>query len=69
MRPRTRNHQLSLSRHHYPIVINIFYGRQRRFVSRRLTYFILVLTVFVYALSNVLFPTVVPVEAFEDAEK
>ena len=51
------------------MVINIFYDRQCRFVSRRLTYLTLVLIVFVYTFSTRLFPTVVPVEAFEDTAK
>lgn len=69
MCPRTRNHQLSLSRHHYPMVITIFYDSQCGFVSRCLTYLVLVLIVFVYTFPTILFPTVVPVEASEDAAK
>lgn len=51
------------------MVINIFYDRQCRFISRRLTYLILVLIVFVYTFSTHLFPTATPVEGFEDAAK
>ncbi|KAM0500031.1 hypothetical protein ACHAP8_005169 [Fusarium lateritium] len=48
---------------------SVFFGRQRRFVSRRLAYAVLILIIFVYAIITVLSPTVVPVAAPEDATK
>ncbi|RGP72710.1 hypothetical protein FLONG3_6718 [Fusarium longipes] len=51
------------------MAIGIFFGRQRRFVPRRLIYLFLVLVALVYTLSTVLFPTIAPVAAPEDAAR
>ncbi|KAF4453217.1 hypothetical protein F53441_4090 [Fusarium austroafricanum] len=51
------------------MAINIFYGRQRRFVSRRLTYLVLVLIVFVYSILTIVAPAAAPVDRSEDAVK
>ncbi|KAK6702927.1 hypothetical protein SNK04_012823 [Fusarium graminearum] len=50
------------------MAISIFFGRQRRFMSRRLTYAVLLLVVFVYTIVSVLSPTV-PVAGSGDTEK
>ncbi|KAH7263541.1 hypothetical protein BKA59DRAFT_60452 [Fusarium tricinctum] len=49
------------------MAINVFYGRQRRFGSRRLTYLVLVLIVFVYATYTTLSPVVAPLDTSDDA--
>ncbi|EXM26654.1 hypothetical protein RAB80_011975 [Fusarium oxysporum f. sp. vasinfectum] len=51
------------------MAINIFYGRQRRFVSRRLTYLVLVLIVFAYSTLTLLSPNAAQTDVAEDAAK
>jgi hypothetical protein len=51
------------------MAINIFFGRQRRFISRRLTYLVLVLVTLVYTAFTVLSPAVAPVAAPEQVAK
>ncbi|KAG8670167.1 hypothetical protein FPOAC2_09512 [Fusarium poae] len=51
------------------MAISIFFGRQRRFVSRRLTYAALVFIAFIYSIIAVLSPNAVPVAAPENAAK
>ncbi|KAF9768935.1 hypothetical protein IL306_013703, partial [Fusarium sp. DS 682] len=51
------------------MAINIFYGRQRRFVPRRLTYLVLVLIVFAYSTFTILSPNVAQTDVTEDAAK
>ncbi|KAJ4269598.1 hypothetical protein NW762_001265 [Fusarium torreyae] len=51
------------------MAINIFYGRQRRFASRRLTYLVLILLVFAYTTFTILSPTTAPHDTPDDAAK
>ncbi|KAF4465792.1 hypothetical protein FALBO_7366 [Fusarium albosuccineum] len=48
---------------------NVFFGRQRRFASRRLTYLVIAALVFAYTTFTILSPTAVPVTAPDDATK